>query len=231
MKRLVLCSALLAVVFCIGLESASAVPIVEYDIANANAATSNTVNKAFEDANVAASTLMSIGALGAPFNFGGTFCYFTWPTGGALSPTEYYEFSIAPDAGFEIQYTDIDLAVASGGSGTGTFEIHASLDGFTGSDITLATQNFPINGTWQAYNLNIAALGTQPSNVTFRFYMYNIPSAFSGLGVNPTFGPNGRNLSVNGNVQVIPEPSTYLLFAVGILAIFGIGYRQRKKAA
>jgi len=30
---------------------------------------------------------------------------------------------------------------------------------------------------------------------------------------------------------VIPEPSTYLLFAVGILGIIGIGYRQRKKVA
>jgi hypothetical protein len=29
----------------------------------------------------------------------------------------------------------------------------------------------------------------------------------------------------------IPEPSTYLLFAVGILAIVGMGYQQRKKTA
>jgi len=31
-------------------------------------------------------------------------------------------------------------------------------------------------------------------------------------------------------VSPIPEPSTYLLFAIGILGIIGMGYRQRKKA-
>ena len=29
----------------------------------------------------------------------------------------------------------------------------------------------------------------------------------------------------------VPEPSTYLLFAVGILGTIGLGYRQQKKAA
>jgi len=32
-------------------------------------------------------------------------------------------------------------------------------------------------------------------------------------------------------IAVVPEPSTYLLFAVGILGILGMGYRRRKKAA
>jgi len=37
-------------------------------------------------------------------------------------------------------------------------------------------------------------------------------------------------LSGQGDLQapVIPEPSTYLLFGIGILAIVGMGYRQRK---
>ncbi|MCH8293571.1 PEP-CTERM sorting domain-containing protein, partial [Candidatus Poribacteria bacterium] len=36
--------------------------------------------------------------------------------------------------------------------------------------------------------------------------------------------------SFNNTLEVIPEPSTYLLFAVGILSIIGASYRQRKKA-
>ena len=42
---------------------------------------------------------------------------------------------------------------------------------------------------------------------------------------------NGPMDRASANRVAIPEPSTYLLFAVGILGIFGMGYRQRKKAA
>ncbi len=47
---------------------------------------------------------------------------------------------------------------------------------------------------------------------------------------------NNGGVQINwDNVQLdatlIPEPSTYLLFAVGILGIIGMSYRQRKKAA
>lgn len=47
-------------------------------------------------------------------------------------------------------------------------------------------------------------------------------------------GGGGRTrfngLQIESNL-IVPEPSTYLLFAVGILGIIGMGYRQRKKAA
>ena len=48
-----------------------------------------------------------------------------------------------------------------------------------------------------------------------------------------TSGGGGRDAWQldNLNVRPIPEPSTYLLFGIGILAVFGAGYRQRKKAA
>jgi len=39
------------------------------------------------------------------------------------------------------------------------------------------------------------------------------------------------NFAVDITVVPIPEPSTWLLFAVGILGILGMGWRQRKKAA
>jgi hypothetical protein len=194
------CGLLLTFVFSV--SDATAVVITEHDISTANANTSNTVNLAYSDADVSASTMVSVGALGMPFNSAQSFCYLSWPTGGALDPTRYYEFSITPNAGFEIQYTHVALAVASGGSGTGTFEIHASLDGFGASDITLGTQNFPIDSTWHAYTMSAAALGTQSGTVTFRFYMYNVPTnGYSGLGVNPQFGNQGQKLFVNGTVM------------------------------
>ena len=43
------------------------------------------------------------------------------------------------------------------------------------------------------------------------------------------FGP--APASVQFSTQPIPEPSTLVLFAIGVLGILGLGYRQRKKAA
>lgn len=182
--------------------SAVAATVADYDVANANAGTSAVVNVASADANVSATTMTSQGALGAAFNSAQTFCYLDWPTG-VLDPSKFYEFAITPAAGYQVAYTSVDLAVASGGAGTGTFEIHASTDGFGSSDIILATQNFPNDATWHAYNLSLAALGSQVGTITFRFYMYNMPaSGFSGLGVSPAFGSQGRNLTVNGTVSL-----------------------------
>lgn len=40
----------------------------------------------------------------------------------------------------------------------------------------------------------------------------------------------GSQFSATLSMAPIPEPSTYLLFAIGILAIVGMGVRQRKEA-
>ena len=181
----------------------SAAVIVDYDITNANANVSNVVGIASEDANVTATTMQSVGALGGPFDFLGSFCYLDWPAGGALDPVKYYEFAITPDGGFGVIYSSIDFAAASGGSGeTISWEIHASTDGFTGSDIPLGGSTFPANSTWHAFSLDISALGQPAGTITFRFYMYDATSSgFTGLGQTPTFGDQGRNFTVNGTVE------------------------------
>ena len=187
--------------FCVVVAANAGLPstLVEFDIANANAALSDTVEVASVGPNLFASPMASHGALGNPLNFAQSFCYTDWPTSGLLDSTKYYEFSIDPDPGFEIQYTDIGLAAASAGSGSGTVEIRGSLDSFSGSNIPLDTRSFAIDATWHALNLDISALGTQAGTVTFRVYLYNIPAVgFAGLGVSPTFGNEGQNVFVNG---------------------------------
>jgi len=182
----------------------SAAVVVDYDITNANANISNVVGIASEDANVTPTTMQSFGALGGPFDFLGSFCYLGWPVGGALDPAKYYQFEITPDVGFGVTYASIDFAAASGGNEVEliSWEIHASTDGFAGSDIPLGGNTFPANSTWHAFSLDISALGQQAGTITFRFYMYDATSTgFTGVGQAPTFGDQGRNFTVNGTVE------------------------------
>jgi len=65
-------------------------------------------------------------------------------------------------------------------------------------------------------------------------YLWNDKNTFAEAG-SPYNGIGYNNVdeldTLTVQLGVTPEPSTYLLFAVGILAIVGMGYRQRKKAA
>jgi hypothetical protein len=102
---------------------AAAVDLAEWDLAGANADVSDVVQVASEVAHVSAQPLTAQGDLQPSFDRESTFLYAGWPTGQTPDPTKYFEFSIAPDPGFSVQYESLSLAVASGGSGTGAFQI------------------------------------------------------------------------------------------------------------
>jgi len=57
------------------------------------------------------------------------------------------------------------------------------------------------------------------------------PENIARLEISESFDNGHLTIADDLRYEVIPEPSTYLLFAVGILGIIGMGYRQRKKAA
>ena len=196
---------------------AHAVVIVEYDIANSNPSVSNSVTPMPAPVGVIPSTMDATSAtLGTPAPWTGVFSYVEWPAAVALDPTKYYEFTVTPAAGYQVQYQSIDLAAFVGGSGSWTMEVHASLDGFGASDIALFTQSIPSDATPHIYDgLDISALGTQSGAVTFRFYIYRPPGSttgFTGLINTPVYGAPTKNFFVNGTVIAPPvaaEPTTW----------------------
>ena len=185
---------------------AAAVTVAEWDIANANAGVSSSVGVAVEDPHVTAAPLSAHGNLAPAFFVQSTFVYRNWTSAPVPDPAKYYEFTITPDLGYSVDYESLLLAVASGSGGpngnpTGFFQIRASLDGFTTPGAVVVTQTFPKNAQWQPFAIDLSSLGTTSSPVTFRFTMYQVgDGAYSGLGVNPIQGPNGRNLTVTGTV-------------------------------
>jgi hypothetical protein len=185
---------------------ARAANLAEWNVNAANAAAANTVQLASTAAHVTAQPLVAHGSLDPPYASASTFLYRNWPTGQAPDPSKYYEFQIAPAAGYSIQLSSLSLAVASGSSGpatptSGLFQITASTNGFATPGMVIATETFAKNAMWDAFDIDLHAVGTQNGPVTFRFSMYRVGgNAFSGVGSSVLFGNEGRNLVVNGSV-------------------------------
>ncbi len=127
------------------------------------------------------------------------------------SDNDYFEFSITPDSGYEMDVTSIDLSILRSSSGAKNYAIFTSLDNYASA----ATNTYLDIGT-----------GTQ--NLSFTFLT---PSNFEGLASGLTLRLYGWNattggaaylqstFTASGSVNVVPEPSTYALFmSLGLVA-------------
>jgi hypothetical protein len=188
-----------------------AAKLAEWDLAGANGSVSSTVPVALEAPHVFAEPLVAQDNLKPGFISSSTFLFLNWATGPVVDPAKFFEFEVAPEPGYSIDFDTLSLAVAAGGSGTGAFAIRASLDGFASPGQEIVSRTFVQNATWQAFDIDLSALGSKNVPVTFRFYMFMVgPPAYSGLGVNPAFGDQGRNLVLNGTVFEGQAPTTCL---------------------
>src|SRR5262245_60476068 len=96
---------------------ARAAKLAEWNVNAANAAVANNVQVLSTAAHVSAQPLVAHGSLDPPYASASTFLYRNWPTGQAPDPSKYYEFVIAPAAGYSLQLSSLSLAVGSGSSG------------------------------------------------------------------------------------------------------------------
>jgi hypothetical protein len=108
-----------------------------------------------------------------------------WTTG-ALDTTDYFEFTITPNATYRLNFTNFVYtgAVSSGG---GSYSFRSSLDGYT-ADIGTPT------GTGATISLTAGAYQNITSAITFRLYRYNTTGG--------TFSVN--DYTFNGTVDLIP---------------------------
>ncbi len=129
-----------------------------------------------------------------------------WPSG-ALNPSAYLEFTITPNAGYQLDMSSIVLTMrrsttgTAAGSGPTSWSLRSSVDGYTSdlgsNSLTTSVQNFTIT-------LGSSFL-MRHTAVTFRLYGYN---------VNVTTGGLNRlvidNVSINGIGSVLPLTFTGL---------------------
>ncbi|MDH3685397.1 MAG: hypothetical protein OEP95_04185 [Myxococcales bacterium] len=216
-----------ALAWAVGLaSSAQAVPIATWDIANA---TGQSAAVGFTETGVSAVDLVSVGVpLWPNTNQDGFVVASDWAPGAVADPSRYFEWSLTIDASTEIDLNSIDLALFRGlqgpNHGAELWDLHASFDGFSGSDISLATLDISASaGDEQTlFNVDLSTLGTlMNTTVTFRLYGYDYTSNndYSGLGNDSgwVIGGTGADVMIDG--VLVPEPSVALMVGVGLLLL------------
>jgi hypothetical protein len=141
----------------------------------------------------------------------------------SVSGNRYFQFTITPDSGYQLDLTSLTFDVARGGASTPRgWVLRSSVDGFA-SDIAtdeILTQQ----PTFTAVSVGLAGASYQglTGDLTFRVYGY-MPSQ------GPLIGLYFDNLSLNGGVSLVPEPGEYAaVAAAGLLA--WAGWRRRMQA-
>jgi hypothetical protein len=192
----------------------------------------------------------SANGVGATSNAGGVFSFTGWSTGatnassvfsGGLDATDYFQFTITPDAGFAFTLTSLTFSAGRSATGPRQVSLRSSADDFV-ANLPVATTNanagvvatniiqFTDNATTATYTGNSAMLTgadftNQSGPLTFRIYGFNAESAAGTLRLDD-FGING---SVS-TISAVPEPATYGAWVGGLVLGRAIWRRRRRRA-
>jgi hypothetical protein len=158
-------------------------------------------------------------------NAGNSFNSNSWNTTNTFNASDdYINFTITPDAGYQVTYTSLQFAMNGSNTAPSQGRWGYSINGgtFTTFDFTLT--NSASSNTWDFADF------TTSLPVEFRFWAYGTTAINGGTsaagGTVRIANVSGNDLVLNGSVAAIPEPSTYALIALGLGAL----YFLRRKA-
>jgi hypothetical protein len=135
----------------------------------------------------------------------------------SIDTTAYFTFTLTPNSGYVINFTDFIYTGQASGAGPTSFTFRSSVDGFSadiGSPTAIGT----------TIDLSGAAYQGVSSAIEFRLYGWN---ASAGTG---TFSVN--DFTFDGSVvSAVPEPAEWgMISALGLLGICGVS-TWRKQCA
>jgi hypothetical protein len=144
-----------------------------------------------------------------------------WNTTSTVNTKEYVEFAVQPGAGFQVDFTNLQLNAKQDESAL-NLVLRSSVDGFTSN---LGTQ-VNLTATFNTYSFDLSSLAPQTGPVQFRLYGLNANSSqVFFLGENSANVAGGGFVALNGDITPTgggpvstPEPSGIVsLIAVGAL--------------
>lgn len=123
------------------------------------------------NANMSASALTATGTGSISFGSSGAFAN-GWSTG-AIDTGKYFEITVTPNAGFQINITDINFGERRSGSGIRDYQVRWSIDNFA-SDNTIATVNVPDNTAERTGDISGLDIDVEDGQtLKIRWYGYN----------------------------------------------------------
>jgi len=175
-----------------------------------NLGTETTQPSSSNNANIASATLNYTGSLVTPAANGNRFGGTNWGVG-ALSTSNYIQFTVTPNAGYTFSPTSFYFIWDFSGSGPKSVTLRSSADGYV-SDLGSLTSMNASNSTVKS--IPISGLIDISTATTFRLYGYDA----TGTGGTGGFdcASSANNVVLNGFVNQLPAPSiTSSLTATG----------------
>jgi hypothetical protein len=194
--------------------------IVTYAFGSAAAPTSAAT---FVAANLSASVFS--GNLGSPATNSGTPVYSAGSGGGYFTAsvwtgsapgTNYFEFTLTPDSGYEFSLSSISFGYRATGTGPNAFAVRSSSDSFASA---LTSGVITSDSSWHSTGTLSITLSSLTAATTLRVYGFGASSGSGTLRVD--------DVTLNGTVTAIPEPSAYAAL-LGAVALAGAMLRRRR---
>jgi hypothetical protein len=140
-----------------------------------------------------------------------------WNTGGTVNTNQYVEFAVQPGAGFQVDFTDLQLNARHDENAL-NLVLRSSVDGFTsnlGTQVNLTT-------SFNTYSFDLSSLAPQTGQVQFRLYGLNADSSIVFfIAGNSTNVAGGGFVALNGDITAAPTAST--LEPRGIVSLIAVG--------
>ncbi len=104
----------------------------------------------------------------------GTFSYNNWTSAGSINATDYYEFTITPDAGYDLTLTSLTFKQdKEHGDSPDNWQLRSSLDNFGSAVNSGATSNDDSFATTISTDLTGGDFDNLSAPITFRLYAFN----------------------------------------------------------